>query len=121
MALTDINKRYLGIYQFYQLLLTFHPRFQQNCYIIYLLVKTIKISDLALKVLKANDNKIVNGDSSKANKMVVNLSNKSKNNKSRNLMHMPNIKAKKEPIFLNLNIKKTIDYLQLAFIKALIF
>ena len=74
-------------------------------------MKTIKISDLAPKVLRVDDNKIVNDDSGKANKIVVNLFNKFKNNKSKNLTHMPNIKAKRKPIFLNPNIKKTINYL----------
>ena len=34
---------------------------------------------------------------------------------------MSNIGATREPIFLTPNIKKTLNYLQLAFIKVLIF
>ena len=50
--------------------------------------------------------------------MVVNLT---KNNKSRNSTYMPNIKTIEKYIFLTLKFKKTYNYLQLLFIKALIF
>ena len=53
--------------------------------------------------------------------MVVNLSNKSKNNKSKNLICMPNNEAIKELIFFIANVKKTFNYLRQTFIKALIF
>ena len=47
--------------------------------------------------------------------MVVNLS---KNNKSRNLTYMLNIRATEKLICLTSNTKKIFNYLRLAFIKA---
>ena len=64
----------------------------------------------------ANDNKIVIISDSRANKMFVNLS---KNNKSKNLMYMPNIGAMEQSIFLISNDKKAFN--RLAFIKSSIF
>ena len=79
-------------------------------------MKTIGSSEeLAPKTFKADDNKIVDGGSSKANETVVNLS---KNEKSRNLTHVPNIRAMGEPNFLTPNAKKGFNHLRLAFIKA---
>ena len=49
--------------------------------------------------------------------MIVNLS---KNNKSRNLMFMPNIRVIEKPTFLTPNSKKVFNYLRQTFIKALI-
>ena len=69
---------------------------------------------MALKIFKANDNEIVKiGD--RANKMVVNLS---KNEKSKNLIRIPNIKVIKKFIFLTFNAKKAFNQLWLAFVKA---
>ena len=70
---------------------------------------------LALKAFKANNNKVVDGNSSKANETVVNLF---KNNKSKILTYMPNIKAMKELIFLIPNAKKAVNYLRQVFIKV---
>ena len=79
-------------------------------------MKTIGSSDeLALKAFKADSNGVVGDSSDRANKTVVNLS---KNEKSRNLTRVLNIRAPGEPIFLTPNAKKTFNYLQLAFIKA---
>ena len=58
---------------------------------------------MALKVFKANDNKVVSNAGSKINKMVINL--------FRNLMYMLYIKAIKELIFLTFNAKKTFNHL----------
>ena len=69
-------------------------------------------------MLETYNNKIVTSDDSKANKIVVNLF---KNNKSRKLTDMPNIRAIKKFIFLIPNTKKVFNYLQLVFIKTLIF
>ena len=74
---------------------------------------------LALKTLRAGNNEIVGGGGGRADEMVVDSSN-SKNEKSRKLMHMPNIRAIGKPNFLTLNAKKAFNYLWLAFIKALI-
>ena len=68
---------------------------------------------LDLKTFRANNNKVVNVDSYKTNKIVVNL--------SRNLTYMPNIIATRESTFLILDVKKSFKYLQLALIKAPIF
>ena len=71
-----------------------------------------------MKLFRASNNKVIrNGD--RADEMVVD-SSKSKNEKSRKLMRMPNIGATKEPNFLTSNAKKVFNYLRLAFIKALI-
>ena len=108
-------------------------------------MKGTRLSNLALKIFKADDNKIVQVDTlfilllkatrsldlalkafktnnnkivgvgNKANKTIV---NSSKNNKSRNLMYILNIGAIKEPTFLISNAKKAFNYLWLIFIKA---
>ena len=64
------------------------------------------------KKFKANANKIVDGRNNKANETIVNLSNKSKNNKSRKLTHMPNIGAIEKPTFFTLNVKKALSHLK---------
>ena len=71
---------------------------------------------MASKAFTADDNKIV-GVGGRANEIVVNLS---KNEKSRNSTHVPNIGATKKPNFLTFNTKKAFKHLRLAFIKALI-
>ena len=71
--------------------------------------------DLVPKTFKANNNKIIRGGSNRTNKIVINLS---KNNKFRNSMHMPNIEAKREFIFLIFNTKKAFNHLKQVFIKA---
>ena len=48
----------------------------------------------------------------------MNLFNQSKNNKSRNLIHIPNIRTIRKPNFLTFNTKKTFNHLWLAFIKV---
>ena len=58
---------------------------------------------MAVKIFRANDNKIINGGGSKIKKTVMNLC---KNDKSRNLMHLPNIRAIREPSFLILILRK---------------
>ena len=63
---------------------------------------------LALKALKADNNKIVDGNGAKANETFVNLS---KNNKSRKLTHILNIRAMEKPIFLTFDAKKAFNYL----------
>ena len=73
---------------------------------------------MATKIFDTSDNKIVEGDSNKANKMVVNLSNKLKSNKSKKLTHMLNIKDTNKPIFLIPNTKKAFNYLRQTFIKC---
>ena len=78
------------------------------------ILKIIKLSDLALKTIKANENEVVRSDD-RANKIVINLS---KNNKSRNLICIPNIKAIKKLTFLNPNAKKIFNYLKQTFIKG---
>ena len=66
---------------------------------------------MALKIFKTDHNKVF-GVGGRTNEMVI--------NSSRNSMHMPNIGATGEPIFLTLNTKKIFNYLELAFIKAVI-
>ena len=76
---------------------------------------------MTLKALRVGNNKVIRNDSNKANKKIINLFNKSKRNKSRNLMYKPNIKAIRKSTFLIFNIKKTFNRLKQAFIKALIY
>ena len=82
------------------------------------LLKTTRLSDLALKAFKAGKNKVLSNSNGKTYKIVVNLS---KNNKSRKLTHVTNIKTTEKPNLLTPNNKKTFNQLQLVFIKALIF
>ena len=73
------------------------------------MLKIIELSNLASKRVKANNNKIVeSGNGEKANEIIVNLF---KNNKSRESMHMQNIKATKELNFLTSNTKKIFNHL----------
>ena len=83
--------------------------------------KTRLLKNLALKIFKANNNKVIRGNSNKANKIITNLSNKSKNDKFRNLIYMPNIRAIKKLTFLTFNVKKVFNYLKQVFIKTSIF
>ena len=76
---------------------------------------------MTLKAFKTDNNEVVRVDSSRANKIVVDLSNKSENNKSRNLIYVINIRATGKLIFLISNIKKVFNCLNQAIIKTLIF
>lgn len=78
--------------------------------------------DLALKVFKTNDNKII-AVSSRANKIFKNLSElkKSKNKNSRNLIYVQDIGTMEKPIFLISSIKNALNYLWQALIEAQIF
>ena len=76
---------------------------------------------MASKAFKANNNKIVNDGDDGVNKTVINLSNKSKNNKSKKLIYMLNIEAIRKSTFLNLNGKKVFNYLRQIFIKTPIY
>ena len=67
-------------------------------------------------MIKAYDNEVFEIDD-RANKTVINLL---KNNKSKNLKHILNIKAIKKSIFLTFNAKKIFNNLKQAFIKVLI-
>ena len=86
------------------------------------MLKTIRLFEkLALKAFRASNNKVVRNNDIKANKIVIDLFNKLKNNKFKNLTHVPNIKATEESIFLTPNAKKTFNYLKQIFIKDPIF
>ena len=69
-------------------------------------------------MFKPNNNEVVGSGTSRTNKMVVNLS---KNNKSRNLICISNIRATKKFIFLISNSKKIFNHLWLVFIEIPIF
>ena len=58
--------------------------------LIFLLKTTWLFEELALKVFKTDDNKIVNVNNSRTKKTVV---NSSKNTKFRNLIYIPKIKT----------------------------
>ena len=70
------------------------------------LFKTTKLSNLASKVFKADNNKVVDGDNDKTNKIIVNLS---KNNKPRKSTPVLNIGALKKSLFLTFNAKKVFN------------
>ena len=70
------------------------------------------LENLALKVFKTGNNKIVRGDDDKANKIIINLSNKSKKNNFKNLIWILNIKAIKKLTFLISNTKKVFNCLK---------
>ena len=73
------------------------------------MLKIVRLSNLALKTFKANNNKIVKvGD--RTNETVV--------NSIKNLIYVPNIRVTKKSIFLILNIKKVFNHLKQALIKA---
>ena len=77
-------------------------------------MKAIRSSDLAPKVFRPNNNKVVKVRR-RANETIVNLF---KNNKSRNSIYMSNIKVTGKPTFSTPNTKKIFNYLQETFIKA---
>ena len=83
---------------------------------ITLLLKVTRLLNLAPKAFGFDKNEVI-GVGGRANKVVVNLS---KNEKSRNLTYMLNLKAIKKPNFLTSYNKNAFNHLQLAFIKALI-
>ena len=84
------------------------------------MLKTTELLNLDSKVFRIYNNKVIRDDSGKANKTIVNSSNKLKNSKSRNLICIPNIKVTGKLILITLNAKKTFNYLRQIFIKALI-
>ena len=70
------------------------------------MLKIIRLLDSVPKIFRLDNNKVIKNSDNKVNIIIVNLFNKSKNNKSRNLMYLQNIRATKEPIFLTLILKK---------------
>ena len=72
------------------------------------MLKTTRLSNLASKTFRVDNNKVVK-DGKKANKTVINLF---KNNKSWNLIYVPNIKFTKKHISLISNAKKSFNYLK---------
>ena len=75
---------------------------------------------MAPRLFRTSNNEVVKDSSNRADETVVD-SSKFKNEKSKKLTCIPNIKAIKEPNFLTPNAKKAFNHLRLAFIKALIF
>ena len=72
-------------------------------------MKIIGLSNLALKAFKINNNKVVGNNSSRINETIINIS---KNNKSKNLIYMPNIRAMAKFSFLSLDVKKILNNLK---------
>ena len=70
------------------------------------MLKTIGLLNSAPKAFKADDNKIFGDSDNKTNETVMDLSNQSKNNKSRNWTHVPNTGAIKKYIFQSPMLKK---------------
>ena len=67
---------------------------------------------------KANKKEVVDGNGGRVNKIIVNLS---KNNSSKKLIGIPNIKNTGKSTFPILNAKKILNYLKQTFIKTVIF
>ena len=104
---------FIGFINFFQF---FIQKFSKIAILFIFLLKITKLfKKLAPKMLKTNNNEFVGSSSNEANETTVNLS---KNNKSRNLTCMLNIKAMEKSIFLILNAKKAFNYLKQALIKA---
>ena len=78
-------------------------------------MQTIQLSNLAPKLCRNNNNEVVDDGGGIANETVVNLY---KNNKSRNLIYMPNIGVMEKLYCLILDPKKTFNYLRSVFIKV---
>ena len=77
------------------------------------MLKTTGSSEkLAPITFRADNNKIVDSGSSRANETMRNSSRKS--------TYMPNIRATREPNFLTFDAKKAFNHLWLAFVKTLI-
>ena len=90
----------LSFTNFYQ---RFIQGFSRIAALFITLLKITKLSKLALKAFKANENKMIKIDN-KLNKTIINL--------FRNLTYMLNIGAIEELIFLILYIKKVLNYLR---------
>ena len=73
---------------------------------------------MALKLFKTDYNKVFSDGCDKINKIVVNSFTKLKNNKSKKLMCMSNIRTTRKLISLTFNAKKTFSYLKQTFIKT---
>ena len=91
---------FIGFANFYQ---HFIKSFTRNITLLTSLLKIIKLSKLALKAFKIDNNKIVDSDGGRSNEMFI---NSFKNKKSRNLIYELNIGAIRESIFLIPNAKK---------------
>lgn len=63
-------------------------------------------------MFKPSNNRVVKGSNNRINKIISNLFNfiKSKNNNSRYLMHISNIKIIEKSILLLFNTKKAFNY-----------
>ena len=81
------------------------------------LLNTTGLSKSAPKPFRADDDKVVGGGGGRVNETVMNLS---KNEKSRKLTRVSNMRATREPNFLTPDAKKAFNHLRLASIKALI-
>ena len=107
---------FIGFTNFYQ---RFIQGFSRIAALLTSILKTTESSkESAPRAFRAGNNKVVEGSSGRADKMVVNLS---KNKKSKKLTCVPNIGATGELHFLTFNAKKIFNYLRLTFIKAPIF
>ena len=103
---------FISFANFYQ---CFIQSFNRIAILLIFLLKIIELSNLVLKVFRADENKIVIIGGSRANRMVV---NSSKNKKSKKLTRVPNIKVTGKLNFLISSTKKVFNHLWLAFIKA---
>ena len=79
---------------------------------ILMLKITRLLKKLTQKVFKFNNNEAIEDNDSRTYKTVVNLFNKLKKNKFKNLLHIPNIRIIGKFTFLNFNAEKTLNYLR---------
>ena len=104
---------FIGFANFYQ---RFIRGFSRIAIPLTSMLKTIGLSEKsALRAFRTGNNKVVGGGGSRADKTVVNLS---KNEKSKKLTHIPNVRATGKPNFLTPDAKNALNHLRLAFIKA---
>ena len=108
---------FIGFANFYQ---RFIQGFSKIATLLTSMLKTTRLfDDLAPKVFKADGNKIVGGDSGRADETGKNSSKskKLKNEKSEDLMY---IRAMGEPMFLTPGARDAFNHLRQAFIEDLI-
>ena len=96
---------FISLSNFYQ---RFIQSFNKIAILLILLLKIIRLLDLALKTFRIDNKRIIEVDN-KTNKIAI---NSFKNNNFKKLLHMPNIKAIKKLILLTFNAKKTFNHLR---------
>ena len=106
-SIRDI-KMFINIANFYW---RFIQSFSRIVILFIFLLKTTRLLKLALKAFKVDNNEVVSNSGNITNETFVNSLNQLKNNKSKNLTYMLNIRAIKKLNFLTSNAKKIFNHL----------